>query len=462
MDLYGFINANSEERTPIPQKTEVLIKPSVEGTEDRTLTKVDTFESLIQERDRLITEKSELRTHIDSLEEELTRLRKGSSEFSSLLQSLRSGKEELISKIKALDEQVQSLEKEKLQLQSQLSTATSTSDRALKELEQALITKNTELEQIKKELTTLQGRIKEVEASLENAEQSIADKDFEIEQLVANNRALQETIKEYEEKIKHLSYEKESALLDIERLRKDFASYMQRTKTAFAIIFIATLVVAAVLFVYFNKGNKPQQKPNQTKVTIKGAATDSPTTHEDDVSKNKEDMTTKTKDTEKKPEEGGKILETSKLKGTDKPKAVETDKAKKNKSIEHAEPKPLRKISLSLSNMSVDVFPLQKGEIPSSMKQGAEEGKSYYLINISSNKGALSQEFAKSPSIDFVDANKERAIKKGALKIEQINKKGKGKAVNSIECLVSLSKDFQPAGFIIKHPTKRITKIVIL
>jgi DNA repair exonuclease SbcCD ATPase subunit len=478
MDLYNFINANTDaiERFIMPRPEKETTASSSEDTENASPQQAevnsDTLESLrserdklIAERDRLIGEADSLRARMVALEEELTRLKKGSSEFSSLLQSLRSGKEELISRIKDLQEQAQTLEQEKETLQGQLAVTVSERDRSLQEAEQGLISKNAEIQQLRTEMAALQARLNQSETSLQEAEQSISGKNFEIDQLVANNTALQETINDCEERIKNLNYEKETILSDLERLRKDFSAYLQKTKMAFAVICIAALIAVAGLFVFFSKRDIPEQRSNQPDAP-KAASTETPPTLQDAAPKAKEEDI-KTQEMPKQPEKGGKILEPARPKDAEKSKSADSAKNQPKKKIDSVAPMPLKEMSLRLSNMKIELSPLQKGDskpLPPSMEYKAEQGKSYYLISISSNRGALSSEFIKSPYIDFMDSKNERASQKGAVKVLQISKKriGKSGAVSSIDCLVSLSNDFQPTGLIMKHPTNKIIKMLIL
>ncbi len=465
MDLYDFIDATPKGLDSVVRRPEGLMEPKDRPSlEEEQGVVVESAETLRQERDNLAAELKALQKRLASMDEELTRLRKGSSEFNALLQTLRSGKEELVAKVKDLESQLQTLEAEGIRLKGQIEEAILERDRAREEVQQVREDKDKEIGQLKEEVSLLNQKITDYEGAIKEARQVIDNKDFEIAQLSKSNVSLQDLLKTEEERVKTIAYEKETLLLDLERVRGDFTQYMQKTRLTFTAICIALVIALAGLFIYFGKRPLPEQpRPIEPAPPVKESATP----QQDTVTNNAaNDKGQKASEEPLKTKEGGRILETARTKGVDKPDRKVSTETKKTKQSD-VDAKPLRPISLSISGIKVEVLNIEKSEahkLPPNIELKAEQNKFHYLVSLTGGSMRHSLGQKGSIKIDFIGPKNKLASLSSAVKVQQIHheKAGKGKAPRKVYYLVSLNKDFQARGVIVENPVKGIKKIVIL
>lgn len=358
-------------------------------------------------------EDNPLQPRITGLEEEIARLKRGANEFTALLNSIRAGKEQLQNKIRQLEEQVQSLEREREELQKTVSTLTEQKEEMLRE-------------------TTLK----------------IQQKDAECEALRAEISSLQLALRQRDLQIEDLFFEKDTLLQNHERLRKDFASYVQKTRWSALVIGLATLVIVFAVAIRFidNTQQRNVQQSTQTplivatdesKHTVQAIPEPNPTILQPQMSKDDEP--------------GSK---------TNKPT---TSQAKKKDLV--ASPQ-LRPISMSLPDLSIDITPINSdsmGRLPSAMKGKLDTTRHYYIVTLRAKAGLLSERFIQRPKIDFINQKKQRAGR--IVTVKRLNTKTPKVSdgqMQSYEYLVSYRKDFHATAVVVEDLNESMKKLTLL
>jgi hypothetical protein len=273
------------------------------------------------------------------------------------------------------------------------------------------------VEALKSQQTDTEARMRAYSEDKENALREanglLKSRTSEIERLRADISALQLKLSE---KLANCESEKQTCLDELETVRKDFSAFKQITKIAAVIICIVALAVVTGSLGYCTKNtaNKPTQA---------AAPVATPAGTVDNVT------------------------------GNGLPAAAEW---------------PGKPFPVNVGNFRISLAPLKADavkKLSTSLKQGEAQTRFFYMVRISAPKSDLSGEFLKSPSIDFIDgSNTSSHQTEAGIRVVHLSHDGMSNAKKDtvlFECVVSVRKDFQPAGIIIRHPNKEILKIIL-
>lgn len=217
MNLYDFIRNDFLKPSPKDEGAEAIAALQKER------------EAFTAEREMLQYKISALESHFEELKNKrddlVLQLQAAESDRSSALEreglhrekseALAADREKLIGSINTLEKHVATLNRERSDLEMQMQAYVSEKEKALGETA-ALVT----------------------------------EKSSEVERLRTNISALQKELQETVAGMKRVETEKQTCVNELEKVRKDFSAFMQKTKIAIVIASIVALATIAGFFIY--------------------------------------------------------------------------------------------------------------------------------------------------------------------------------------------------------------------
>ncbi|MBF0328614.1 MAG: hypothetical protein HQL10_05615 [Nitrospirae bacterium] len=352
-------------------------------------------------------------------------------------------------KIEAIESGIEELKKERDELLAQLRTAQADKDAAIKEekdLRENVIRLNEKTDNLSAAKDELLKRLVWYENNVEMIKKDRSDLDAqlqlrlseldhktnEIKRLEAELEPLRHELTETLLKMKHAKDEEKIAQNNLFAVKSDLAEYIEKTKKA-VIIACAVVLIAIAFFILYNLPDKSIEQRPAGKPVSKA-------------------------DNEAKPDESGRNLLDAPMSKSAQQKSV----AGNVSAAWHGTP-----YALDIEELKIFVVLLKSDELsklPALAGQGQNDLYHFYRVEISAKKSDVSEEFLKSPSIDFIGENNRRTQQSDSGSVLRILSPSLSEGQNrtvQFQCPVAVRKDFNPAGIIIGPLNKRILKIQI-
>lgn len=270
----------------------------------------------------------------------------------------------------------------------------------------------------------------EKDSSLIEAQELLKEQVSETERLRADISALRQELAG----LKRMEVEKDACFNELGIVQYEFTAYVRKTKIAFVIAGIVAIAVIAGIFICYSKRTAGEQSQVGQKASIDNRS--------------------------------GALDPVRKLQVAGQSSAPQHEKTSDKLSARW----PGIPFALKVGGFRVSVNQLKPDvvrSLPASLRKEEAETHNFYSVRIRSGKGKLSEEFLKSPVIDFVDSSSVRMRQAGpdsGLRVVSASTSGSRKPNSRHErlrCVVSVKKDFRPSGIIIEHPNKDTLSIVI-
>lgn len=337
--------------------------------------------------------------------------------------SFTPSREVLLERVASLENHIAELEKDRSDLAAKLRVEVTDKEEvlgriaSLENLADALEQQRSALEM------QLQALSAEKDNALREADSMLKGKASEIEQLKIDISSLRQELSETITRLERVETEKRASVHELERVRQNFSEYIKKTKRAIVIACIMVLVLAVVFSIYYMKNRIIEPKP-----AGRPAAADNRTGKE-------------------------YAAPQARIRGSENARW------------------PGKPIALNVGNFRVSVIPLRSGtlnRLPAALRHEETKNYCFYIVKIKAGRGNLSEEFLKSPSIDFINRNNAHAVQTGAgsvLRVVHASMSGRrhtNRRTILLQCLVALRNDFQPIGIIIGPLNKETLEIVIV
>ncbi|MBF0559096.1 MAG: hypothetical protein HQL08_09980 [Nitrospirae bacterium] len=344
-------------------------------------------------------------------------------------------REVLLERVSSLENHIAELEKERNDLASKLNVAVTDKEGLLVRITSLENLADT-LEQQRNDLQTqLQALSAEKDNALREAGSMLKGKASEIEQLKIDISSFRQELSDSIVRLERVESEKRACLNDLERVRQNFSLYMQKTKRAIVIACITVLVIAAGLLVYYTKSRAIKTEP-----AARPASADNRSVTAD----------------------ARRSLQVAGFQSSQPQVRIKNSVSARW---------PGRPFALNVGDFRISVIPLKSDAVkrlPATLSQKETDTHYFYVVKIRARRGALSAEFLKSPSIDFVNRNNSRSLHTGSgsevrvVYTSMSRRRHSQRRTVLLRCLVSLSNDFQPIGIIIGPLNKETRRIVIV